>query len=39
VVSDEVAKFAQKKGMYVIVQSGKAVEIVTPPEGFRAKEW
>ena len=39
VVSDETAAFAQDNGLYVIVQSGKAVEIVTPPEGFRAKEW
>jgi hypothetical protein len=39
VVSTEVANFAQKKGMYVIVQSGEAVEIVTPPKGFKAKEW
>ena len=39
VVSDDVAKFAHRKGMYVIVQSGEAVEIVPPPEGFKAKEW
>jgi len=39
VVSDEVADFAMKNGMYVIVQSGKAVEIVEPPERFQAKEW
>ena len=25
--------------MYVIVQSGEAVEIVQTPEGFKAKEW
>ena len=39
VVTEEVAKFAQKKGLYVIVQSGNAVEILPPPEGFTAKEW
>jgi len=39
VVADNVVKFAQKNGMYVIVQSGDAVEIITPPEGFKAKEW
>jgi hypothetical protein len=39
VVDDNVAKFAQKHGMFVIVQSGYAVEIVAPPEGFKAKEW
>ena len=39
IVSDEVADFAIKNGMYVIVQSGKAVEIIPLPEGFQAKEW
>ena len=39
VAPDDVIKFAQKKGFYVIVQSGIAVEIVPTPENFRAKEW
>ncbi|MDR0328917.1 MAG: gp58-like family protein [Planctomycetaceae bacterium] len=39
VVSDDVAKFAYRQGLYVIVQSGEAVKIVPPPEGFVAKEW
>ena len=39
IASDEVVKFAQESGLYVIVQSGKAVEIVAPPDGFQAKEW
>jgi hypothetical protein len=39
VVSDDVIKFAHRKGLYVIVQSGEAVKIVTPPMGFTAKEW
>jgi len=39
VVKGEAAQFAQENGMYVIVQSGEAVEIVESPEGFRAKEW
>jgi len=39
VVSDNVADFALENGLYVIVQSGEAVEIVTPPEGFVAKKW
>jgi len=38
-VSEDTAIFAHRKGMYVIVQSGDAVEIVTPPQGFTAKEW
>jgi len=36
---DNVIKFAQKKGMYVILQLGNSVEIVAPPKGFKAKEW
>ena len=36
---DDVVEFAHKNGLYVIVQSGEAVEIVPTPEGFRAKEW
>ena len=39
VVEDNVAEFAQKHGMYVIVQSGRAVEIIPPPEGFVPKKW
>jgi hypothetical protein len=39
VVDDSVVRFAQKNGLYVIVQSGYAVEILVPPEGFKAKEW
>ena len=39
VATDEAVRFAQESGMYVIVQSGKAVEIVASPDGFRAKEW
>ena len=32
-------RFAHKKGLYVIVQSGDAVEIAPTPEGFQAKHW
>ena len=39
VVSDDVVKFAHRQGLYVIVQSGEAVEIIASPEGFIAKEW
>ena len=39
VVADNVVKFAQKNGMDVIVQLGNSVEILTPPEGFKANEW
>jgi nitroreductase len=39
VVADDVVKFAHRQGLYVIVQSGEAVKIIAPPEGFVAKEW
>jgi len=39
VVMGDAADVAQENGMYVIVQSGDAVEIITPPAGFMAKEW
>jgi hypothetical protein len=39
VIKGDAEEFAHENGMYVIVQSGEAVEIVTPPEGFKAKEW
>ena len=39
VVVGEAKEFAHENGLYVIVQSGKAVEIAPLPEGFRAREW
>lgn len=39
VIESNVVQFAQKNGMYVIVQSGKAVEIIPSPDGFVAKKW
>jgi len=39
VVTDEAKDFALENGLYIIVQSGEAVEIVQTPEGFKAKEW
>ena len=39
VVEGDAEKVAHENGIYVIVQSGKAVEIVAQPEGFKAKEW
>jgi len=39
VVTDEAKDFALESGLYVIVQSGDAVKIIPPPEGFVAKEW
>ncbi|MCL2624309.1 MAG: DUF3782 domain-containing protein [Planctomycetaceae bacterium] len=39
VVVNEAAEFAHQNGLYVIVQSGEAVEIIPPPDDFMAKEW
>ena len=39
VVSPGTVQFAHDHGLYVIVQSGEAVEIIASPEGFHAKEW
>ena len=39
VVKGEAQKFAHENGMYVIIQSGEAVEIVPVPEVFQVKEW
>jgi hypothetical protein len=39
VVRKEVDETAHKNGLYVIVQSGEAVKIVPPPDGFTVKEW
>ena len=39
VVDGDAEEFAHDNGMYVIIQSGEAVEIVPTPEGFQAKEW
>jgi hypothetical protein len=32
-------KLAHENGLYTIVQSGEAIEIVKVPEGFKAREW
>jgi hypothetical protein len=34
-----VQEYALKQGIYVIIQSGEAVEIATLPKGFKAKIW
>ena len=39
VIAENVINFAHENGMYVIIQSARAVEILTQPEGFKAKEW
>ena len=39
VVADDVCLAAQKKGLYVLTQSGEAVVLAEAPSGFRAVEW
>ena len=39
IVNGDAADFALESGLYVIVQSGDAVEILPQPEGFTAKKW
>jgi hypothetical protein len=39
VVPDSVMRYAQKKGLFVIVQSGDSSTIAKLPKGFKAREW
>ena len=39
VIAENVINFAHDSGLYVIIQSARAVEIIDSPEGFKAKEW
>ncbi|MDR1286717.1 MAG: hypothetical protein LBK08_12875, partial [Treponema sp.] len=39
VASEDVRKYALKKGLYVLVQSGDTVVLAEPPEGFKVREW
>lgn len=39
VVKGDAEEVAHENGIYVIVQSGEAVEIVPVPDGFKAREW
>ncbi|MDR2375661.1 MAG: hypothetical protein LBD96_04390, partial [Treponema sp.] len=38
-VAEEVRKYAQRKGLYVLVQSGDSVTVADAPENFKAREW
>ena len=38
-VPENVLKYAQKQGFYVIIQSGEIAMIADTPEGFKAREW
>ena len=39
VVEEGAMDLAHENGLYTIVQSGEAVEIVPVPQGFKAREW
>jgi hypothetical protein len=39
VIRKTVQEYALKQGIYVIIQSGEAVEIAALPKGFKAKSW
>jgi hypothetical protein len=39
VIQENVIKYAHKKGLYVIVQTGETVKIADTPDDFTAREW
>ena len=39
VIAENVINYAHEKGLYVIIQSARAVEIISQPDGFIAQEW
>jgi len=39
VIAENVINFAHDNGLYVIIQSARAVEIIAQPEDFVAKKW
>jgi hypothetical protein len=39
VVPENVRNYAQKKGFYVLVQSGDSVVLAEAPAGFKVREW
>ena len=39
IVSENVLHYAQRKGLFVIQQTGDSVAIASMPEGFKAREW
>jgi hypothetical protein len=38
-VSENILKYAQRKGLYVVLQTGDSVVIAAAPQGFKAREW
>ncbi|MDR0636444.1 MAG: hypothetical protein LBF87_05130, partial [Treponema sp.] len=39
IVPESVCRYAQKKGLYVVVQSGDSVEVAGMPKGFEVRKW
>ena len=39
IVPKNVMNYAQKQGLYVVVQNGESVSIADAPQGFKAREW
>ena len=39
IVPDNVLNYAQKKGLYVLKQTGDSVGVATAPQNFTAKVW
>jgi len=39
VVAENVIKYAYRKGLYVVVQTGDAIAIADMPHGFKPREW
>ncbi|MHC6204681.1 hypothetical protein ACYULU_15990 [Breznakiellaceae bacterium SP9] len=39
IVAESVKRYAQKKGLYVLVQSGESVNVAETAKDFKAREW
>jgi hypothetical protein len=39
VINEYTIQYAHQHGLYVLVQSGDAVTLATPPENFKPKKW
>jgi hypothetical protein len=39
IVPKNVLQYAQKKGFFVMIQTGEAVAVAESPKGFKAREW
>ena len=39
IIQENVLKYALKKGLYVVTQTGETVAIADLPQDFKAREW